>query len=311
MNGAVPCEEYAKLIGSDYLDYYVRCGGSTVKVVLADDNARTRFKTDIAERAIALGYVCTSLSAANVRINKLEDVWFGVARQIDWLDMGRRFLKAVLFPRFDVPEDDFSVDGIARKNGLERWAVQKALDEVLHARLIRQKGLSGEFRRAVFNIVGSLLSPVGVVASATPFVLEWLRGELTSIVPVKSAMLYRKIGKTNGRQMLVSLPKWLRECRIPGLVLTVDIARITSFERMPDQLNYGRTGRIDCYEAIRQFIDTVDAVDGFALWFVADPEFAEDDQRGMHTYPALEMRLAQDVYDSTRSNPFASMVRLS
>ena len=92
----------------------------------------------------------------------------------------------------------------------------------------------------MFNVVGSLLDPVGVVASATPFVLEWLRGTLTSIVPVKQAMLYRKITKTNGRQMLVSLPRWLRDCRIPGLLLTIDIANVTAADRSFTSFNYTR-----------------------------------------------------------------------
>lgn len=304
-------EEYVSIMASDYLERYLIDGGSTVKVVLADDERRRGFSDKLVTRAKRLDYVCVSLDASNIRINKLEDVWFAIARQIDWLELARRFLKVSLFPRFDIPEDDCSIEAIARKNGLERWVVQRALDEVMHARLIRRGGLSAEFRRAIFNLIGSLLSPLGVVASATPFVLQWLRGELDSIVPVKPAMLYRKIGKTNGRQMLVSLPKWLRDCRAAGLVLTIDIAKVTSSERIPDALNYGRVARIDCYEVMRQFIDATDAVDGLGLWFAADTSFADDEQRGMHIYPALEMRLAQDIHDTSRPNPFASMVRVS
>ena len=157
----------------------------------------------------------------------------------------------MLFPRFELPDEDFSIEAIARKNGLERWVIQKALDEILHARLVRQKGLQANFRRAMFNVVGSLLDPVGVVASATPFVLEWLRGTLTSIVPIKQAMLYRKITKTNGRQMLVSLPRWLRDCRIPGLLLTIDIANLTAADRSFTTFNYTKASRIDSFEVIR------------------------------------------------------------
>ena len=311
MSGSLSHKDYARFIEADYLHRYIVEGGSTVKVVIAEDVPRSKFADELSDRAKGLDYLCVSLTSANVRINRLEALWFAIANQIDWLDLGRRFLASVLFPRFELPDEDFSIEAIARKNGLERWVVQKALDEILHARLVRQKGLSGEFRRAMFNVVGSLLAPVGVVASATPFVLEWLCGTLTSIVPVKQAMLYRKITKTNGRQMLVSLPRWLRNCKIPGLLLTIDIANVTDADRSLTSFNYTKASRIDSFEVIRQFIDTTDSVDGLGLWFVAEPAFADDERRGMHIYPALEMRLAQDINDSKRPNPFASMVRVS
>ncbi len=312
MSATVSCDDYVELMCADYLTRYLPRGGSVVKVVLAEREGRRSFAESLRHRAGSLGYPCVAIDAASTKLNKLEDVWFGIARQVDWMATARDFLKACLFPRFDVGDGDLSLDAIARRNGLERWVVQRALDELLHKGLIRRKGLSGEFRRAMFTLVWSLLAPNGLVANVSPYVLEWLRGELASIVPAKKAMLYRRITKTNGRQMLASLPQWLRDCRMPGLVLMIDIAAVTSGSQSSSpSSNYRRAAAIDCFEVIRQFIDSADATAGLGLWFVADGSFADDEKRGMHIYPALEMRLIQDVHDAKRANPFASMVRLA
>ena len=310
MEAAVSLDQYLRAMKTDYLEYYIARGGATVKVGTASEPTRGALSDALLEQATRAGYHCATLNAGDVRISKLEDVWFSIARQIDWVQTGRDFLKNALFPRFDIDGEDYSLDGIARKNGLERWVVQRALDEILSARLLRAKGLSGEFRRAMFSIVGSLLAPVGIVSNVAPYVLKWLRGELASIIPIKSAMLYRRVNKTNARQMLVSLSRWLRECGAPGLVIVIDIARISAADRSVASLSYARVARIDCYEVIRQFIDSTDSMSGLGLWFLADESLVDDEVRGMHLYPALEMRLAQDVHDRQRSNPFAPLVRV-
>ena len=146
MSGSLSYKDYARFIEADYLHRYIVDGGSTVKVVHSRRSRAEPIRRRFSDRAKALGYVCVSLTSANVRINRLEALWFAIANQIDWLNLGRRFLASVLFPRFELPDEDFSIEAIARKNGLERWVVQKALDEILHARLVRQKGLSGEFQ---------------------------------------------------------------------------------------------------------------------------------------------------------------------
>jgi hypothetical protein len=295
---------------SDYLDRYVSYGGSTVKIVLADEAGRRKFADLLAERARQMGYIYASVNSAETRVHKLEDLYFAVSRRLDWLSLGRRFLETVLFPRFDLPADGLSIEALARKNNQERWMVQRNVDQLMHSRLVRRKGLSGEFRRAIFSIVGSLLSPVSLVTNTTPHVLDWLTGRLNNISLVKPAMLYRRITKTNGRQMLTSLSRWLRDSGIPGLVLTIDISAVTASTRSNITFNYTRAAALDCFEVIRQFIDSVDLVEGLALWFVADDAFANDQRRGISNYPALEMRLAEDIHDSVRPNPFAPMVRI-
>lgn len=310
MREPVTCSEYVSLVCRDYLEEYVPAGASTVKFVTADEATREEFIDLLSTRAKQLGYVYASTNSRETRIHRLEELFFAVSRQINWIEVGRRFLENILFPRFDLTRADLSIDSLARKNNQERWMVQRAVDQLLHNRLVRRKGLAGEFRRAMFSVVGSILSPVSMVSATTPHVLDWLSGRLSSIGLVKPAMLYRRITKTNGRQMFASLSKWLRDSGIPGLVVIVDISAITSSAKSNTGFNYTRMTAMDSFEVLRQFIDAIDSIEGLALWFVADGGFADDERRGMHIYPALEMRLAEDIHDARRSNPFAPMVRL-
>lgn len=202
------------------------------------------------------------------------------------------------------------MDGIARKNGIERWQVQQATDQLIQERLLQRNGMSGEFKRAIFNLIGARLSPTGLLAAATPHVLTWLCGTLLRIQALKPAMLYRRITRQNGRQMLESLSRWLRDCGLGGLVICIDIAAVTATNRESIGQRYSRVAAVDFYELLRQFIDATDLLEGLVLVFLAEEAFADDDYRGLNIYPALKMRLADDVHDAKRANPFAPMVRV-
>jgi hypothetical protein len=43
---------------------------------------------------------------------------------------------------------------------------------------------------------------------------------------------------------------------------------------------------------------------------VVPPELVSDEKRGLPAYAALQLRVADEVRDRRRTNPFASLVRL-
>lgn len=303
-------DQYVAVLGDDYLTSYLMDGGSTVKVLVGTSEARIAAEASIRAKAKDCKLTFVTLNARETRIQNIHDVFFAIARQLNWNALTSKFLRKLLFPRFEL-SDNLTVEGIARKNGMERWIVHRALDELIQERILRRNGFSGEFKRAIYNLIDARLSPTSPLATMVPNVIAWFCGKLDRITLLKPAMLHRRIGKQNGRQLLESLSRWLRDCGSPGLVVCVDISTVTLAAREQTGQHYSRLAAVDCFELMRQFIDSVDLIEGLALIFLADESFVDDERRGFSIYPALKMRLTDDVHDSQRVNPFAPMVRIA
>jgi hypothetical protein len=69
---------------------------------------------------------------------------------------------------------------------------------------------------------------------------------------------------------------------------------------------------LDAYETLRQFIDTIDELEGLLLVVVADERILDPDveQKGFGTYHTLRNRVFDEVRDRTHANPASSLVRL-
>lgn len=94
----------------------------------------------------------------------------------------------------------------------------------------------------------------------------------------------------------------------------IDIARYLEDGRRTDgSLSYRRTAVIDCYEVLRQFVDSVDEIENCLIVVAAPPLFAtESEKRSVdYEYQALKMRIWDEVRDRKRANPLSPMVRLS
>lgn len=67
---------------------------------------------------------------------------------------------------------------------------------------------------------------------------------------------------------------------------------------------------LDAYEVLRQLIDATDELEGVLLVVLVPPELVTDELRGLPAYSALQLRVADEVRDRRRPNPYAAMVRL-
>lgn len=61
---------------------------------------------------------------------------------------------------------------------------------------------------------------------------------------------------------------------------------------------------------LRQLIDSTDDLRGVLVLAVVPPELLTDPNRGLPSYTALQLRVADEVRDRRRANPFAALVRL-
>ena len=144
--------------------------------------------------------------------------------------------------------------------------------------------------------------------------IGWLTGDLRRISALRSSLIFARITRANAHHLLVGLPRLLVRTGHPGLVVDLDISRLAVERRPPAELQdghyYTKAAVLDAYEVLRQLVDATDELTSTLVVVSAGPEFVADEVRGLVAYTAPQMRLADEVRDRHRVNPFASLVRL-
>jgi hypothetical protein len=107
---------------------------------------------------------------------------------------------------------------------------------------------------------------------------------------------------------------WLRFAGYSGLVVTLDIARMTVPKNPRDGLLfYTKAQLLDAYEVLRQFIDATDRMKSLLLVVAPAEEFLDLDTngRGLFAYSALRYRVFDEIHDQRLVNPMAALVRVA
>ena len=314
----ITTEEYARFLADEYLGSYVADGGAAVKfVVAAADDDASSFSAALHDRAGAAGYHTARIDAAETRVHMIDQVFFDLARTVDWnalaAEAARAALAAVSHP---VPEgsDDISVAAVAAHYGVEAGELTRDVNRALQQGIHRDFAMVQEFRTAMLRLCQAVLATGQVTEAEHAAVLDWLRGDLRQITLLRSAMIFRRIGRHNARQMLFSLAHWLSINGMAGLVLELDVSRL-GFARRPRPeerrgLYYTKAALLDAYEMLRQFVDNTDELSHCCVVVLAAPEFLVDQNRGLDAYQALKLRIFDEVRDRHRDNPYSSLVRL-
>ena len=284
--------------------------GSSATLPRADLRALVR------EAAIAEGYVVASVDAGDVRAHMIDKVFHEVARQIDW-DAGAIVVVTRAFRElgFAIPENtsDMSLERIAVLNDFDQNELRLAFARKLQGEILRDFEMAQEFRLAMLRLCQSQVDRSDPARADRDAVLAWLRGELRLITALRQAGIFQKIARHNARDFLLSLARWLVKAGHSGLVLDLDITRCAVSKRLPDAegVFYSKAACLDVYELLRQLIDATDELASCFVLVTTAPETLTDPKRGIeHNYPALKMRIWNEVHDRRRANPFAALIRL-
>ncbi len=311
-------DEYAAFLDREYLRSYVAEGGAAVKfVVAAEEEAAGSFIDTICDRADAAGYLTTRVDAAETRIHMIDQVFFDVARQVDWDGLAARAVRdawaAVAHPVTGGSED-ITVEAVAAQYGVDARELTRDVNRELQRRIYRDYSMVQEFRIAMLRLCQAQLSSGQVTEAEHAAVLDWLRGELRQITLLRSAMIFRRIGRHNARQLLFSLAHWLSTNGMSGLLLQLDVRRLGFARRpKPEERNgqyYTKASLLDAYELLRQLVDNTDELSHCCVVVIAAPEFLADTNRGLDAYQALKLRIYDEVRDVKRDNPYSSLIRL-
>lgn len=312
---AVPAEEWLASLRSEYMDGFVGEGGASIKVAVvpsaeASDALMRRLVLDAREQ----GFVTASVDAASCKAHLLHNLFHEVARQVDWDGLARDFVRRlVLGAGLALPSDGaLDVGAVARASEHDVTIVMQDARAALTKHLMRDRGLSRQFRLGVLALCKGIVEPDELRVELAAHVRLWLRGELPRIGHLRDAFIHQRIDRHSARTMILSTAAFVRKAGREGLVVVVDVSRYALPRPLDDGRNrYSKAAALDMWETLRQFIDGTDDLSGGLFVFIVGRDFVEDEQRGLRGYNALNLRLTDDVRDRRRPNPLAPMVRIA
>jgi hypothetical protein len=307
---------YADFLGKEYLASYLPEGGGSVKLVVTGDaDVADRFEQSV--RAVTDRQHClmVSVSAETTRAHMIDQVFFAVARQIDWDQVAVAIVGAA-YDDIAVPAAPgrLTVAEVAADHHLDPRELYRSVRRRLEHILLADTSLPRELRRALLRLTQAHLGSGDVNAAEARVVQGWLTGEKVGLRELRDAMIYTRIGRHNARTMLTSVGRLMLRAGHRGLVLHFDLTRLAEARRPPvperTGIYYSKAAVLDAYELLRQLIDATDDLVGMLVLAVVPPELVSDEKRGLPSYAALQLRVADEVRDRRRTNPFASLVRL-
>jgi hypothetical protein len=310
--------EYLDFLQSEYLADFVARGGAAVKFLVPQDDPQADVLHAGLENAAArTNFVYVQVDAAMDRVHMIDQVFFAVARQVDWEGLTNTFLRQVYVDcSFPVPDTsyDLTVATLARAYDYDQGELNRTINRHLQQSLLSDFQMAQEFRVAMVRLCQSRMLDNSAATAEREAVLEWLRGDLRQIARLRSALIFRRIARHNARHMLFSLARWVVRNGYAGMLIDLDIRRCTVAKRgggsMAGDVYYTKAAVMDAYEVLRQLIDATDELSACCVTVTASPEFLSDDTRGLSAYTALQLRIWDDVRDRTRTNPLSALVRL-
>ena len=313
--GSLSVPEWTAFLAREYLADYLPAGGAAVKVAVAgSDDTAHRFARALGAAADTAGCVFVSVSAENIRLSQIDALFFAVARELDWDALARAVVRraydAVHFPA----PAGLCIAEVAAEHDVDPRELYRSVRRQLEQTLLGDPGLARELRRAVLRLAQGQLGGGDLQTEEHDAVLGWLRGEKVPLAVLRPLLITARIGRSNARPLLTSLTRLMVSVGWSGLVLHLDATRLGESRRPPVEqrsgVYYSKAAVLDAFEVLRQLIDATDELRGLLAVAVLSPALVTDEGRGLPAYTALQLRVADEVRDRRRANPFAALVRL-
>ena len=320
MSKSISVEQWLLFLDSEYLSSFIRDGGASIKFAVTSEELKPSLYQAITTQARDQGYLVVDIDAADCRAHMPQDVFFEIAKQVNWRHLARRcVLKLARNLEYDVDH----IDPNAKNNIFEEIGATKGLDSTIMLNHVLMRPLQDNVYRNLqmakdFRVAMSHLCQREDIDGDDQYtgqpLLDWLTGDNTRLSNVKPFQIYTGINRTTARHFIESALYWFQYVGYTGTVLLLDNSRVTLPRNPRDgQKYYTKTMTIDHYQLLREFIDGTDQLTGTLLLVVTNNEFLDEDARtrGFGIYPALMTRVMDDVRDKNLVNPIASLIRLS
>ena len=165
MTVALGLESYLEFLSKEYLGDFLRHGGASVKFLVSPDpTAIERAHAGLAEAAAAEGYVYARIDAAVTKVHQIDQLFFALARQVDWEALAARFVRgaydAVSFPVPDEP-GELRVAAAASRHRVDHRELYRSVRRYLEAQILGDQAMVHEFRLAMLRICQAQLDAGG------------------------------------------------------------------------------------------------------------------------------------------------------
>lgn len=319
MSNTISFQDWLKKIDDEYLSTFIREGGASIKFAVTPEGLKSGLHEAVENRCRNLDYNLARLDAAEIRAHMPQDLFFGLARQVDWRLLARRLVLQLAAGRGYTVEgvDPRAADNVfaalADANTIELQFVLREIRPELQNKVSKNRHMAKDFRVAMTHLCLMEDTRGSGEYDGQP-VLEWLTGVNTRVSSVRPFSIYTGINRTTARYFIESALYWVQFVGCAGTVITLDNSRVTLARNPKDgQRYYTRAMAMDHYELLREFVDDVDRLSGTLLVVVTNAEFLDESatSRGYGIYQALRTRVMDDVRDRNLVNPVASLVRLS
>ena len=318
MTNTIDFAHWLRVIDSEYLSSFIPEGGSSVKFVAAPEHFVASLDTRFEDRCRERDHLVLRLDARNMRAHMPQDFFFSLARQVDWRTLARHFILELASRKgYEVtgisPEASGTYEAIAEANDVSPRLVLQDLRPELQREVFFDSKMAKDFRVCMSHLC---LRESDIHDYTAQPLLDWLTGENTRISAVRPFSIAGGINRTTARYFIESSLHWIHNAGFAGTVILFDNRRVT-LSRNPKDGNryYTRAMALEHYEMLREFIDGADRLSNTLMIILTSNEFLDTSpdrrSRGYGIYPALQTRVMDDVRDSHRANPVASLVVLS
>ena len=320
MRNTISLADWLRVMDAEYLSSYVKDGGASVKFAVAPDALKADLYARIKTLCETLDYELVKLDAKDTQTRAYmpQDIFFGLARQVDWRRLARGIVLRIASERaFSVegidPKDSDVFDAIAAANRLEPETVIREIRPEIEREVARDTYMARDFRVCMSYLCLQEYSRGEY--NGQPL-LDWLCGYNTRISNVRTFSIHTSINRTTARYFIESALYWISHAGRSGTVILLDNSRVTVARNPRDGWKYyTRAMTLEHYELLREFIDRVDQLSATLLVVVTNSDFLDESplrsSRGYGIYPALQTRVMDDVRDRNRVNPLSSLVRLA
>lgn len=308
-------QDWARVVGDDLIEF-IDLGGALVRFVVTETSHETTLIRELLrELAVGEDLHFFEVDGARSRLHFANDLLGAVAEQLDLRTVTTSFLHTALADtRYSTPVDtsSFSVQNIARANGVQPAEIVPIINQRIRSRIIEDKRLVRDLRFGLWAMATEMM--LGAQAGAAIDVTtRWLTGASLLIKDLREFGIVQKIDRYNARSVLHSLFTWLPASGSRGAIVYVDAVSLTNARRgRRGDIFYTRPALSDAYEVMREFIDDTDEMHNVMIVFNMSEEFLSVDPsgRGMGAYQALQHRVTT-FSEATLPNPLANLVLLS
>lgn len=217
-------EEYIKTIEEEYLDDYIKYGGSSFKLVVgAYGGGKTHFLYNIQGKSWDSNYITAyiELSPNSTPFHKLEQVYKSIVSNL-------------LYPQ----DSETLIEGYDKgiEAAIKSWYGQKYIE---FSETFPQDELEGEINDYVSNLgpyestsfknamKNAFLAQHNENEETFNLIIQWLKGENPPKATLKDVQIFEKIDKTTAFKMLRCLIQWIWDINYSGLIVLMDEAEQT------------------------------------------------------------------------------------